>query len=443
MTMLDDTHRPDLVSWVESAQAPSSDFPIQSLPFGVFRRGGEGAASVGVAIGDQIVDITSCARDGLFTGGAARAAACCDRPFLNALMELGRGPARELRRRLSEILRADVPAGDRSRAVADRILVPMDEAELVLPARIGDYTDFYASISHATNVGGMFRPDNPLLPNYKWVPVGYHGRASSIVVSGTDVRRPVGQSRDGAEGPPSFAPTRRLDYELEIGAYVAGENALGTPIPLADAEEHLFGLSLLNDWSARDVQAWEYQPLGPFLAKNFATTVSPWVVTLDALEPYRARAFPRPVGDPPPLAYLFSENDLNRGGFDIILEVWMTTAQMRASGRGPFLVSVGAFTDMYWTMAQLLTHHTSNGCNLRPGDLLGSGTVSGATPESRGCLLERSWRGTEPLRLPGGEIRAFLHDGDDVVFRGYCERSGHPRIGFGECRGRVLPAAST
>jgi fumarylacetoacetase len=288
----------------------------------------------------------------------------------------------------------------------------------------------------------MFRPDAPLLPNYKWVPIGYHGRASSVVPSGTDIRRPLGQTRDAGDAsvPPSFGPTRRLDYELEIGAFIGQGNDLGTPIPIGEAERHLFGLCLVNDWSARDVQTWEYQPLGPFLAKSFATTISPWVVTLDALAPYRARAFQRPAGDPAPLPYLVSGEDANAGGIDITLEVLLRTSRMREAGHDPMRASVGRLTDMYWTFAQLVAHHTSNGCNLRPGDLLASGTVSGPTEESRGCLLERTWRGTQPLRLPNGETRAFLEDGDEVILRGYCEGGGHPRIGFGECRGRVLPA---
>jgi len=311
---------------------------------------------------------------------------------------------------------------------------------MALPATIGDYTDFYASIDHATNVGSMFRPDNPLLPNYKWVPIGYHGRASSIVVSGTDVRRPRGQTRDGDQGSPTFGPTKRLDYELEVGAFIASGNPLGTPIPIGDAEQHVFGLCLVNDWSARDVQAWEYQPLGPFLAKNFATTISPWIVTLDALEPFRAPAPARDAGDPAPLPYLSSSETSSRGAIAITLEVALETQRMRELGIAPHRVSVGNFKDMYWTLAQLVAHHASGGCNLSPGDLLASGTVSGTTKESRGCLLERTWRGTEPIELPSGETRAFLGDGDVVALRGYCQTTGARRIGFGECRGRVVPA---
>ena len=316
----------------------------------------------------------------------------------------------------------------------------MSDAEMLLPANIGDYTDFYASIDHAANVGSMFRPDNPLLPNYKWVPIGYHGRASSIVPSGITVRRPVGQTRDG-DAPPTFGPSRRLDYELELGVFVGEGNALGERIDIDDADAHLFGCCILNDWSARDVQAWEYQPLGPFLAKSFATTVSPWIVTMDALEPFRVAAHERPPGDPAPLAYLNSAADQRAGGFDIVMEVSLTTEHSRATRADPFLVSRGRFTGMYWTLAQLLTHHASNGCNLRPGDLLGSGTVSGPAPESRGCLLERTWRGTAPLELSTGERRRFLEDGDEVIMRAYCEHAGCRRIGFGECRGRIAPSS--
>jgi fumarylacetoacetase len=440
--VLDDTHAPDLRSWVESANDPATDFPIQNLPFGVFKRAvTAGAPRVGVAIGDQIVDVAAwAALDEQFVGDAARAVAACVSPTLNSLMALGRDPLRALRQALSRFLRERSVAPDGTRKLGSEMLVPMRDAELLVPAAIGDYTDFYASIHHATNVGGMFRPDNPLLPNYKWVPIGYHGRASSIVASGTPVRRPVGQSRDGAEGAPVFAATRRLDYELEVGAFIGRGNVLGASYAIGEAEEHLFGLCLVNDWSARDIQAWEYQPLGPFLAKSFATTVSPWVVTADALEPFRTPAYARPAGDPAPLPYLSSPKDTNSGGFEISLDVLLTSPQMRDAGLEPFRVSTGSFANMYWTIAQLLTHHASNGCNLRPGDLLASGTVSGPEKESRGCLLERTWRGSEPLELPTGETRAFLHDGDEVVLRGYCERTGARRIGFGECRGRVLPA---
>ncbi|MDB4875847.1 MAG: fumarylacetoacetase [Gemmatimonadetes bacterium] len=443
MTPLDETHDPTRKSWVESANDAATDFPIQNLPFGVFRRAdSDESFRVGVAIGDQIVDVVACSEAGLLSGDDALAADRCRHPGLNALMEAGPEAARRLRRALSDLLRVGSSVFERDPAIASHILVPMKDAELTLPAAIGDYTDFYASIQHATNVGSMFRPDNPLLPNYKWVPIGYHGRASSIVASGSGIRRPLGQTRDGTDGPPSFGPSRRLDYELEMGVFIGSGNALGSPIPIDEAERHVFGLCLLNDWSARDIQTWEYQPLGPFLAKNFATTLSPWVVTVDALAPYRAPAYRRPTGDPAPLPYLYSHDDTNSGGFDISLELDLSSAAMRDGGMKPLRVSTGSFTEIYWTVAQLVTHHASNGCNLRAGDLLGSGTVSGAAKESRGSLLERTWRGTEPLQLPTGETRAFLEDGDEVTIRGYCARGedGRPRIGFGECRGRVLPA---
>jgi fumarylacetoacetase len=341
---------------------------------------------------------------------------------------------------LSGVLSADGPIA-KDQAKQQRVVFPAAEATLEIPAVIGDYSDFYASIEHATNLGSMFRPDQPLLPNYKWVPIGYHGRASSIVVSGSEVKRPLGQTRDG-DKPPSFKPSARLDYELEVGAFIARGNEQGARISIEAADGCIFGLCLLNDWSARDIQAWEYQPLGPFLGKSFATTISPWVVTADALEPYRVPARRRAPDDPPPLPDLLSERDQASGGFDITLEVCLLSTRMRERSIAPHRVSIGAFKDVYWTTAQLVTHHTSNGCNLRPADVLASGTVSGPTKESRGSLIERAWRGTEPLTLPSGETRAFLEDGDEVILRGWCERDGRPRIGFGECRGRVVPADS-
>ncbi len=432
---LDHTHDPQLTSWVASANAPDTDFPIQNLPFGIFRRAGE-SPRIGVAIGDQILDLAACHRLGLFADSPSDLAAALHDSTLNRLMALGRESWRALRERLSALLRHDSPA----REHADQILVPQAGTELLLPVAIGDYTDFYASIFHATNVGSMFRPDNPLLPNYKYVPIGYHGRASSIVVSGAPVRRPCGQTRDPQATQPTFGPSQRLDYELEVGVFVGPGNALGEPIPIAAAEQHIFGVCLVNDWSARDIQTWEYQPLGPFLAKSFATTISPWIVTLDALAPFRAPAFARPDGDPAPLPYLDSPDDQQRGGIDLTLEVYLATQQMRDSGIAPVRLSHGSFREMYWTIAQLVTHHASNGCNLRPGDLLASGTVSGPERESRGCLLELTWRGEQPIALPTGEQRRFLEDGDEVIIRGWCEREGYRRIGLGECRGVILPA---
>jgi fumarylacetoacetase len=318
----------------------------------------------------------------------------------------------------------------------------MSEAELLLPATIGDYTDFYASIFHATNVGKLFRPDNPLLPNYKYIPIAYHGRASSIIPSGTAIQRPSGQCKAADAPVPTFAPSRSLDYELEVGAFVGSGNALGQPIAIHAAEEHIFGLCLVNDWSARDLQAWEYQPLGPFLAKSFATTISPWVVTLEALAPFRCPEFARSTDDPLPLPYLSSTQNSQQGGIDLTVEVWLRSPQMQAAGMEPMRLSQAAFQQMYWTIAQMLTHHTSNGCNLRPGDLLASGTVSGPAPGSQGCLLEITQRGAHPIELPTGETRSFLLDGDEVMLHGYCQRPDRIRIGFGECRGTVLSRAS-
>lgn len=398
-----------LRSWVPSA-AGHPEFPLENLPLGVFVR--DGQSSIGAAIGDEVLDL--------------RAAGILDDDSLAPLMSQGRTALRELRTRLTSILTED--ASDRE--TTSRFLVAQRDVQMQLPCAIGDYTDFYASIHHATNVGSMFRPDNPLLPNYKWVPIGYHGRASSIVVSGTPVRRPSGQTQTG-DAAPVFGPAKRLDYEMEVGMLIGRGNDLGDPVDISDAEEQLFGLCLVNDWSARDVQTWEYQPLGPFLSKSFATTISPWIVSLDALEPFRVPPFTRAESDPQPLPHLAGGS-----GFSITVEVWLQTAKMRE----PFRVSRGNFSDMYWTIAQLIAHHTSNGCNLRPGDLLASGTISGAGKDARGCMLERTWRGTEPLELPNGEQRQFLEDGDEVILRGYCETAGQQRIGFGECRGIVLPA---
>jgi fumarylacetoacetase len=431
---LNRTHAPTLRSWVASANG-HPDFPIQNLPFGVFRRAG-GEPHVGIAIGDTILDVAAALDAGLLRSAAA-AAELCRAPTLNPLMAAPPAEVSALRAEVSALLDADGAAYRERGTALERLLVPTSEAELLVPAAIGDYTDFYASIHHATNVGSMFRPDNPLLPNYKWVPIGYHGRASSIVPSGARIRRPSGQTRDDASAPPSFGPSRRLDYELEVGIFVAGGNPLGQPIPAAEAERHIFGLCLVNDWSARDIQPWEYQPLGPFLAKSFATTVSPWVVTLEALAPFRVPAAARPEGDPAPLPYLSALSLAERGGVALTLEVWLRTAAMRERGIEAVRLSQGSFADMYWTIGQLLTHHASNGCNLRPGDLLGSGTVSGPERGMRGSMLELSWRGTEPIALPGGETRRFLEDGDEVILRGWTEREGFARIGLGECRGLV------
>ncbi len=434
---INETHDPNLKSWVESANDPNTDFPIQNLPLGLFKRPDDESESAGVAIGNQILDVTAAFSAGLFTGDAKWAAEV----FCYSIENLQRLSPRDwsaLRRSLSELLRSDIAGGDQRQF--RELLVPMSEAELVLPSYIGNYTDFYASIYHATNIGKMFRPDQPLMPNYKWVPIGYHGRASSIVASGTPIRRPIGQTKDDNAEAPTFGPSKVLDYELEVGFFVGQGNEQGQPIKIAEAEDHIFGLCLVNDWSARDIQRWEYQPLGPFLSKSFATTISPWIVTMEALTPFRAPAFKRPAGDPEPLPYLDRAENRDRGGFDIKLEVFISTEQMREKAIVPHRLSSSNTQDLYWTFAQMLTHHASNGCNLSPGDLIASGTVSGATKDSMGSLIELTARGAEPINLPSGEVRRFLQDGDEMIFRGYCEREGFRRIGFGECRGIVAPA---
>jgi fumarylacetoacetase len=434
--LTDETHYPETKSWVESANVDGCDFPIQNLPFGMFRRRGEEAKPrVGVAIGDYILDVYAIQNEGLLAGEDLRVAQkACASDLLNPLMALGSRGRRALRRRIHELLRADTSAGGRE--PAPRHLIAQSDAEMLLPAHVGDYTDFYASIFHATNVGKLFRPDNPLLPNYKYIPIGYHGRASSLVVSGTEVCRPWGQTRDG-QADPTFGPTKGLDYEMELGFFVSTGNALGERIPIQQAEEHLFGVCLVNDWSARDIQAWEYQPLGPFLGKSFATSLSPWVVTMEALAPFRTAAFRRPAGDPAPLPYLFDAGSQQEEGLDLWLEVSLLSPQMRENNLPAAVLGRGNFRDMYWTMAQMMTHHASNGCNLRPGDLLASGTVSGADKGARGCLLELTLRGKEPVTLPTGEQRKFLEDGDEVILRGFCEREGFRRIGLGICRGTI------
>ena len=433
---IDATHDPALQSWVDSANAPGVDFPIQNLPLGVFARGGDARARIGSAIGDQVLDLEACAERGLLRGLPEEVESACRTATLNALMGLEPRLRGTLRHRLSHLLRVE-GAFVTARSEAREVLVPQADVEMRLPAAVGDYTDFYASIFHATNVGRMFRPDNPLLPNYRWVPIGYHGRASSLLVSGTPIRRPHGQTAPKGDAPPDFGPSRALDYELEVGAFLGPGNPLGSSIPITEAEEHVFGLCLVNDWSARDVQGWEYQPLGPFLSKSFATSLSPWVVTLEALAPFRVPALVRAPGDPDPLPHLRSEDVAARGGIDLRLEVLLSSEAMRREGQPPVGLSHSNLRDLYWTLGQMVTHHSSNGCNLQPGDLVASGTVSGPEKENRGCLLEKTWRGEEPLTLPTGEERRFLEDGDEVILRGHCEREGCTRIGFGECRGVI------
>lgn len=436
MTRLNETHDPALECWVESALQPGTDFPLQNLPFAVFRRAGSGEAfRGGVAIGAEIVDLGAAHAAGVFDGIAARAAQAATGAHLNALMAMGPPASTALRLALSRALRRDSPLEERLRAC----LVSQTRAEFAVPAEIGDYTDFYTSIDHATNVGKLFRPDHPLLPNYRWVPIGYHGRSSSIAISGQRFARPRGQVLAKGATEPVLAPSRRIDYELELGVFVGTGNALGTNVAIDDAEAHVFGLCLLNDWSARDVQAWEYQPLGPFLAKNFATTISPWIVTLEALAPYRV-PWVRPAADPRPLPYLDSTELAEDGAFDIRLEVLLETERMRTANEPPIPLASTSYRHAYWTVAQMVAHHTVNGCNLRPGDLLGTGTLSGPGAGEAGALIELTAGGAKPLTLPNGESRGFLEDGDTVVMRGWCERAGLPRIGFGELRGTLLPA---
>jgi len=434
MTLLDETHDPALRSWVASANG-HPDFPIQNLPFGIFSPPGQPPRG-GVAIGDRILDLAGAVDAGLFEGAALLAAHAAAGETLNPLLALEAEPRRALRRRLSALLAEGSP----ERATVEPLLHPAEVCTLHLPARIGDYTDFYVGIHHATNVGKVFRPDNPLLPNYKYVPIGYHGRASSVRPSGAVVRRPNGQRKAPDAEAPTFGPCQRLDYELEMGVWIARGNALGEPIPIEEADQHIAGLCLLNDWSARDLQAWEYQPLGPFLAKNFLTTISPWIVTAEALAPFRIPQPPRPEGDPKPLPYLWSEKDQASGAFAIELEVHIASARMRAEGMAPLRLSRGPASNMYWTAAQIVTHHASNGCNLQPGDLLGTGTISAPTEDGFGSLLEITRGGKKPITLPTGETRTFLADGDELVLSGRAHREGYVSIGFGPCRGIIAPA---
>ncbi|HWW19166.1 MAG TPA: fumarylacetoacetase [Steroidobacteraceae bacterium] len=437
---LNETHDPQLRSWVASANLDDSDFPIQNLPFGVFRAQADIAPCGGVAIGDQILSFGAAHRAGAFSPSdvgplAARAAAAAAGSSLNEFMALGRESWSALRLALSRALRE----GATQRAMLQTCLVGQSRAQLLLPAQIGDYTDFYTSIYHATAVGKLMRPDNPLFPNYRWIPIGYHGRGSSIGVSGQRFHRPCGQTLPRGAAAPVIGASQRLDYELELGVFIGQGNESGTAIGIEDAEAHVFGLCLLNDWSARDLQGWEAQPLGPFLAKNFATTISPWIVTLEALEPFRS-AWQRPALDPQPLPYLEGAHLRERGAIDIELEVLLQSERMRERSQPPTRVSGSNYRHAYWTLSQMVAHHSVNGCNLQPGDLLGTGTQSGPDPEQAGCLLELSQGGKRAVRLPNGEERRFLEDGDEIVLRAWCERAGARRIGFGAAVGRVLPA---
>ena len=437
MPTLNATHDPRLTSWVASANGGQTDFPIQNLPFAVFRRLGSSEAwRGGVAIGDQIVDMAAAVASGVFSGAAEAPARAAGQSTLNDLMQMGPQPSSDLRQALSKALQT----GSAQETALKPCLVPQAEAEYRVPARIGDYTDFYTSVHHATNIGKQFRPDNPLLPNYKWVPIGYHGRSSSIGVSGQQFKRPRGQTMAPGADAPVFKPCARLDIELEMGVFVGQPNELGEPVGIEQAEDHIFGIVLFNDWSARDIQGWEYQPLGPFLSKNFASTISPWIVTLEALAPFRA-PFAHPAEDPQPLPYLSSPANAEQGALDIELEALIQTPSMRAAGTAPARLCLTNYRHAYWTAAQMVAHHTVNGCNLQPGDLLGTGTLSGPTLDSACALIELTTGGKNPVQLPGGETRTWLEDGDTVVLRGWCQRPGAARIGFGECAGTVLPAA--
>ena len=437
MNYLNETHDPALQSWVDSANVADNGFPIQNLPFGVFRPAGSTEDfRPGVAIGNQVLDLGALAKAAPWSGHAGAALAACKTGRLNALMALGQAHWSALRLELSRALRT----GSSMQDTLAPMLFSQSDIEFDLPARIGDYTDFYISLHHATAVGKQFRPDNPLLPNYKWIPIGYHGRASTIGVSGQTFPRPVSQMRPSSEGgTPNFGPCERLDYELELGIFVGPGNAQGDRIDITDAESHVFGLCILNDWSARDFQAWEYQPLGPFLAKNFASTISPWIVTLEALAPFRT-AFRRDASDPQPMPYLSSQQNTEAGLFDVALDALLSTEQSRSSNAPPALLASSNFKEAYWSVAQLITHHSVNGCSLQPGDLLGTGTLSGPEEGQEGSLLELNQGGKKPIKLPWGEERRFLQDNDEVILRAACRKPGYPTISLGECAGRVLPA---
>ena len=432
--MLDETW--SWKSWIPSANTPGCDFPLQNLPFCVVRAAG-GDLHLGVGIGDFVLDLHGAAREGLLASLPEPLLQACLSPDLNLLMQCGPEATSLLRRELIAILAEGhaTPA----RAKIDLLLSTRTSAIFEKPVSVPNYTDFYSSIHHAMNVGRLFRPDQPLLPNYKFIPIGYHGRASSLVISGTTIRRPSGQTKHPDADLPTFGPCTQLDYEIEVGAYIGRGNTLGHPISISDANRHIFGLSLINDWSARDIQSWEYQPLGPFLGKSFATTVSPWVVTMEALAPFRVPVPPRPVGDPETLPYLRS-SPMATAAIDMHLEVYLSSHAMRAASMPPLRLSAGNLCDLYWSFEQMVTHHASNGCNLLPGDLLACGTVSGMSDGSRGSLLEITRRGATPFELPSGERRHFLEDGDEVILCGFCEAPGLPRIGLGECRGVVVPA---
>ncbi len=421
-------------SWIASAN-DHPDFPLQNLPLGVFSHGDTGPRG-GVAIGDLVFDLQAAVQAGFFSGEAQKIAVVASRDQLNDFFALGARARQTLRHALLQLFAENSPQRDSLQAAS--LLYPISECRLHVPARVGDYTDFYVGIHHATNVGKLFRPDNPLLPNYKYVPIAYHGRASTLCISGTPIRRPNGQTLAAGQEVPTFGPCKRLDYELEMGVWIGPGNEQGTSIAIDRANEHIAGFCLLNDWSARDIQAWEYQPLGPFLSKSFATTISPWVVTAEALAPFRSPQPPRPEGDPQPLPYLLDPADQENGALDIELEILLLTEQMKARGMEPYRLALSNSLNMYWTVAQMVTHHSVNGCKLQPGDLFGTGTLSGPQAWQFGSLLEMTEGGKQGVALPGGEERRFLESGDEVILRARCHREGQVSIGFGECRGVVL-----
>lgn len=437
--MLNFTHDPAARSWVAAAQSPGCDFTLQNLPFGIFvREGSDKHPRGGVAIGDQVLDLAHLATSGLLVEPAREACCAAADSTLNAFMAMGREHWQTLRHALFRLLSSEADAVTQEKLRA--CMLPSSQAIMKMPVEVRNYTDFYTSRHHAINVGRVMRPENPLTPNFQWLPIAYHGRASSVVLSGTGFRRPNGQSRPADNRPPAFGPCRRLDFELEMGFFVGPETRLGEPLPVSQARERIFGMCLLNDWSARDHQFWEMDPLGPFLGKNFCTSISPWIVSMEALEPYRV-AFDRPASDPQPLPYLDDALDRASGSFDVQLEVSVQSRQHRAQHLPGDRITATSFRHQYWTIAQMLAQHTIGGCNLRSGDLMGTGTISGPTPEQAGALVELSVGGTRPLLLPGtGETRHFLEDGDSVAIKGWCEKPGAARIGFGECRGEVLPA---
>ncbi len=436
MSLLNQTHNPDLTSWVASANVAECDFPIQNLPFAIFRRAGSAEAfRGGVAIGDKVLDLAALAALNLFAENLQPALRACSQSQLNDFMAMPQATWSALRLALSQAL----ATGSALQSSIEATLIAQADIEFDLPCKIGDYTDFYTSIHHATTIGSFFRPDNPLLPNYKWLPIGYHGRSSSITISGTDFHRPVGQTKAATADEPTLGPCKRLDYEMEVGIYIGAGNEMGSPINIEQTDQYVFGMCLFNDWSARDIQGWEYQPLGPFLAKNFASTVSPWIITNEALAPFR-QAWQRQKSDPQPLAYLSGQQNSTLGSYDIQLEVSLQTANMRSAQIEGQKITRTSFKHSYWSVAQMVAHHTVNGCNLQAGDFFGSGTQSGPSLDQVGSMMELTSAGKTSFTLENGESRTFLEDGDAIIMSGFCVAEGATRIGFGSVKATILPA---